>query len=116
MSRKNFLTLIFAVTLIAVAGTQVSAQNAPVRGEVKLQKADGTTVPLADAVVDAYRTDIDSGKLPEAKTNKRGEFSFVGFPLGQRFVLAVSAPGVGPRIQPEIKAGMERIVIIVNEG
>jgi tetratricopeptide (TPR) repeat protein len=99
-----------------VCGSTVFAQNAPVRGEVKLKKADGTVVPVADAIVDAYRMDIDSGKMPEAKTNKRGEFSFVGFPLGQRFVLAVSGPGIGPRIQPDVKGGMERIVFVVNEG
>ena len=116
MSRKNFLTLFLAVAVLSLAGSAVLAQNSPVRGEVKLQKKDGTMVPVADAIVDAYRTDIDSGRMPEAKTNKRGEFSFVGFPLGQRFVLAVSAPGVGPRVQPDIKAGMERILIIVNEG
>jgi tetratricopeptide (TPR) repeat protein len=116
MSRMNFLTLFMAAVLFSLGGLTAFAQNSPVRGEVKLQKKDGTTVPVADAVVEAFRTDIDKGKMPEAKTNKRGEFSFVGFPLGQRFVLAVSAPGIGPRIQPDVKAGMERIVILVTEG
>lgn len=116
MSRKNFFALILAAAVFSLAGSSVFAQNAPVRGEVKLKKADGTVVPVADAVVDAYRTDIERGKMPEAKTNKRGEFNFVGFPLGQRFVLAVSGPGIGPRIQPDVKGGMERIVFVVNEG
>lgn len=116
MSRKNFFAIILAAAVFSLAGSTVLAQNAPVRGEVKLKKADGTIVPVADAIVDAYRTDIDVGKMPEAKTNKRGEFSFVGFPLGQKFVLAVSGPGIGPRIQPDVKAGMERIVFVVNEG
>lgn len=116
MSRKNFFALFLAAALFSLAGSTVFAQNAPVRGEVKLKKADGTVVPVADAVVDAYRTDIERGKMPEAKTNKRGEFNFVGFPLGQKFVLAVSGPGIGPRIQPDVKAGMERIVFVVDEG
>ena len=116
MSRKNFFALILAAAVFSLAGSSVFAQNAPVRGEVKLKKADGTVVPVADAVVDAYRTDIERGKMPEAKTNKRGEFNFVGFPLGQKFVLAVSGPGIGPRIQPDVKAGMERIVFVVDEG
>ncbi len=94
----------------------VIAQNAPVRGEVKLQKPDGTVVPVEGAIVEAFRTDIGSGKMPEAKTNKRGEFNFVGFPLGQRYVLTVSGAGIGPKIQPDVKAGMERIVFVVNEG
>ena len=116
MSRNNFFAIFLAAAVFSLAGSTVFAQNAPVRGEVKLKKADGTVVPVADAIVDAYRTDIDVGKMPEAKTNKRGEFNFVGFPLGQRFVLAVSGPGIGPRIQPDVKAGMERIVFVVNEG
>src|SRR5215204_3841263 len=116
MSRKNFLTIFLAVAIFAVGGSAVFAQSSPVRGEVRLQKKDGTTIPVADAVVDAYRTDIDAGKMPEAKTNKRGEFNFVGFPPGQRFVLAVSGPGIGPRIQPDVKGGMERVLITVNEG
>lgn len=116
MSRKNFFAIFLAAAVFSLAGSTILAQNAPVRGEVKLKKADGTIVPVADAIVDAYRTDIDVGKMPEAKTNKRGEFNFVGFPLGQRFVLAVSGPGIGPRIQPDVKGGMERIVFVVNEG
>jgi tetratricopeptide (TPR) repeat protein len=116
MTQTYFLKLLLAVALLALCGTAAIAQNSPVRGEVKLKKADGTVVPVADALVEAYRTDIDSGKMPAATTNKRGEFSFVGFPIGQRFVLAVSGPGIGPRIQPDVKAGMERIVFVVSEG
>ena len=116
MFRKLYFTLLLPVLVIGVAGTAALAQNAPVRGIVRLQKADGTLVPVADAVVEAYRTDIDKGKMPSAKTNKRGEFNFVGFPLGQRYVLAVSGPGIGPRIQTDIKGGMENVEFVVNEG
>ena len=84
MFRKNYLTVFLAALVVFVGSAAVFAQNAPVRGIVKLQKADGTTEPVVGAVVEAYRTDIDKGKMPSAKTNKRGEFSFVGFPLGQR--------------------------------
>lgn len=116
MIRKKHLTIFITAFVFLAASTAVFAQNGPVRGEVKLKKQDGTIVPVADAVVEAYRTDIDKGKMPEAKTNKRGEFSFVGFPLGQRFVLSVSGPGIRPEIQPDVKAGMESIVITVSEG
>lgn len=117
MARKNYLKLLFIVALSIVFATAVVAQSsAPVRGEVRLKKADGTVVPVADAIVDAYRTDISTGKMPEAKTNKRGEFGFVGFPFGQKFVLAVSGPGIGPRIQPEVKAGNDRVIFVVDEG
>jgi tetratricopeptide (TPR) repeat protein len=116
MSQTYFLKFIMAVTLFALCGVAALAQTSPVRGEVKLKKADGTLVPVADATIDAYRTDVDTGKMPSATTNKRGEFNFVGFPLGQKFVLAVSGPGIGPRIQPDVKAGMERVNFIVDEG
>lgn len=116
MSRKTFFALFLTAALCTLTSASVIAQNSPVRGEVKLQKADGTVVPVVDALVEAFRTDIGSGKMPEAKTNKRGEFSFVGFPLGQKYVLTVSGPGIGPRIQPDVKGGMERIMFVVNEG
>jgi tetratricopeptide (TPR) repeat protein len=116
MFRKNYLSVFLAALVLFVGVSVAFAQNAPVRGIVKLQKADGSLVPVADAVVEAYRTDIDKGRMPTAKTNKRGEFNFVGFPLGQRYVLAVSGPGIGPRIQPDVKGGMENIEFIVNEG
>lgn len=116
MFRKNYLTFLLTAIVFLVAGTAALAQTAPVRGEVKLKKSDGTTVPVAGALVEAYRTDIDRGKMPEAKTNKRGEFSFAGFPLGQRFVLVISGPGISPTVQADIKAGMENIVITATEG
>lgn len=114
---RKFLLTSFAASMVAlVAAGSVYAQNAPVRGEVKLTKADGTVIPVADAVVEAYRTDIGRGAMPSAKTNKRGEFTFVAFPLGQTFALTVSAPGIGPKIEPNVKAGREDIVIRVSEG
>lgn len=116
MFRKNYFNVIIAALVLLIAGTAAFAQNAPVRGTVMLQKPDGTSVPVAGAIVEAYRTDIDKGKMPAATTNKRGEFNFVGFPLGQRYVLAVSGPGIGPKIEPGVKGGMENIAFIVNEG
>ena len=116
MLNKTYLTLILTVTIITLGALTGAAQVAPVRGEVKLQKADGTTVPVADAVVEAYRTDIDRGVMPAAKTNRRGEFGFVGFQLGHTYALAVSGTGIGPRVEPNVKPGRENIVIVVTEG
>ena len=113
MFRTKYLSLVITALLFSSAAI---AQNAPVRGEVRVKKQDGTEAPVAGASVEAYRIDVDKGKMPGAKTNKRGEFTFVGFPLGQRYVLAVSGPGISPMIQPDVKAGMENIVIIVSEG
>jgi tetratricopeptide (TPR) repeat protein len=114
---RKFLFISFAVSLaVFAAAGSAFAQNAPVRGQVRLTKADGTVVPVAEAVVEAYRTDIGRGTMPAAKTNKRGEFSFVAFPLGHTFALAISGPGIGPKIEPNVKAGREDIVINVSEG
>lgn len=116
MFRKTYYTIFLVAVAFCVSSATALAQNGPVRGVVKIEKSDGTTVPAADVNVEAYRTDIDKGKMPDAKTNKRGEFNFVGFPLGQRFVLSVWGPGIRPQIQPEVKANMENVEIIVYEG
>lgn len=116
MYRKLFFTLLLTFSLFVTGHIAVVAQTAPVRGEIKLKKADGTMVPVADAAVDVYRTDIAKGTPPPSKTNKKGEFSFVGFQLGQTFAIAVSGAGIGPKIEPGVKAGRENILIIVSEG
>ena len=116
MFRKNYLAYLLSIAVLMLGSISAFGQSSPVRGEVKLQKADGTQVPVANAVVEAFRTDLAKGQMPSAKTNKRGEFNFVGFPLGQTFVLSVSGPGIGPRIQPQVKGGMENVVIVVSEG
>lgn len=116
MFRKVLLSVLTIAVIAFVGVGLVSAQGAPVRGEVKLKKADGTLTPVADAVVEAYRTDTTRGTMPSAKTNKRGEFSFVQFPLGQTFALAVSGAGISPKIEPGVRAGRDNIVITVDEG
>ncbi|HEV8592906.1 MAG TPA: carboxypeptidase-like regulatory domain-containing protein, partial [Pyrinomonadaceae bacterium] len=116
MFRTKFLSILFTAASVFAAAIAVNAQTQPTHGMVKLQKADGTTVPVADAVVDAYRTDIDKGKMPSTKTNKKGEFTFAGMVPGQRYVIAVSGTGIGPRVQPNVKAGMDNVSITVTEG
>ncbi len=115
MLRKNYFTFLLAIALFLSGGIAVFAQTAPVRGKITLKKADGTTAPVADAVIDVFRTDVN-GKLPSGKTNKNGEFSFAGFPLGAVFVLSVSAPNVRPDIFPNIKGGNENLSLVVAEG
>lgn len=116
MFRKISFFAIFAAFAIATLAVNSFAQTAPVSGTVTLKKADGTSVPAAGITVDAYRTDIDKGKMPSGKTNKRGEFSFIGFVLGQTYALAVSGPGIHPDVHPNIKAGQEGLTIEVVEG
>jgi len=114
---RKLLLLSFAALLPALVGVSaIHAQGMPVRGEVKLTKADGTVVPVPDAVVEAFRTDTTKGTMPSAKTNKRGEFSFVQIPHGHTYALSISAPGISPKVEPGVKAGRENIVVTVSAG
>jgi tetratricopeptide (TPR) repeat protein len=116
MYRKNIIVSLLAAVMILAGSFAAYAQTAPVRGKVELKKADGTTVPVADAVVEAYRTDVSRGKMPPSKTDKKGFFNFAGFPLGQTFVIVVSAPGIRTEYFPNVRAGAENIVITAFEG
>ena len=90
MSKRYLLLFSIVLGFVAIAASEGFAQTAPVRGLVKLKKDDGTLVPVPDALVEPYRIDIDSGKSPSTKTNKNGEFGFVGFSLANKYVLAIS--------------------------
>jgi tetratricopeptide (TPR) repeat protein len=116
MYRKNFIVSLFALVVFLAGVAAVTAQTAPVRGKVELVKADNTRVPVAEVIVSGYRTDTTRGKLPSAKTDKKGNFSFAGIPLGQTFVLVAAGPGVKAAYYPNVKAGMENILIEVQEG
>ena len=115
MSRKSYLTFIFAAVILMAAQIAVYSQFAPVNGTVVLQKADGKPEPVAGALIEVYRTDMKGGFDP-VKTNKKGEFNFVGFPYGAEYVFSVSALDCAPMIFPNVKAGQERLVITMNPG
>ncbi|MFN0278737.1 MAG: tetratricopeptide repeat protein [Pyrinomonadaceae bacterium] len=114
MFRKSFLSFIFAATVIFLAQSAAYSQLAPVNGTVVLEK-DGAKTPVAGALIEVYRTDI-KGNFPSAKTNKKGEFNFAGMPYGARYVFSISAPGCSPIVYPDIKAGLEKLVITVQPG
>lgn len=115
MFRKNYFTLLLTIALLLAGSVAAVAQTAPVTGKVEIKKADGSTVPAENALVEVFRTDIKS-KMPSDKTNKKGEFSFAGLPLGATFVLSVSAPGARPTYLPNVKAGNTSIIITLDEG
>ena len=117
MSKHGLFGFLLACTgtLFVFSGPAFS-QTAPVRGVVKLQQTDGSKVPVADALVEPFRVDVDSGKAPSTKTNKNGEFSFAGFGPGQKFVLSVSGATISPAISPAVQAGMESVEILVFPG
>lgn len=115
MFSRKYFTFFLATVLFLVGNIAAFAQTAPVTGKVELKKADGTTEPVAGALVEVFRTDI-KGKLPSSKTSKKGDFSFAGLPLGATFVFSISGTGIKPEIIPNIKAGRENFVITVTEG
>lgn len=113
MRRKKYFISLMAVALFFLSSLTVFGQVT--RGKIVLKKADGTTVPVVGAVIDIYRVDA-KGKLPSGKTDKKGEFAFVGLTYGQTYAFAVSAPNISPAAFSNIKAGQEGITISVNEG
>ena len=115
MFRKNYFTILLSISLLLAGSIAVFAQNAPLTGKVELKKADGTTEPVQGAMVEIYRTDIKA-KGPTAKTNKKGEFSFAGLQLGATFVIVVSGEKINPTYQPNVRAGIDGIVITASEG
>ena len=114
MFRRSYLISIFSSILIAVASVGAYAQNAPVSGKVELD-TNGTKTPVAGALVEVYRTDINAG-FPSAKTDKNGTFAFAGMPLGATFVFAISAPGCAPNYLSNVKAGQEKLLIVMKPG
>jgi tetratricopeptide (TPR) repeat protein len=118
MFRKDYFKFILALALIVIGGSVIFAQTAPVSGKVELQKADGTKVPVQGALVEVYRVDIKS-TMPSDKTDKKGNFSFAGLPLGATFVLSVSAPGAKPGYLPIVKPGSpnsDKLLVTLQEG
>jgi len=70
-----------------------------------MQQADGQKVPLADAQIDVFRTDITAKY--QTKTNKKGEFVFAGLPFIGTYAVAASHPTAAPNFVPGVKAGRE---------
>lgn len=95
---------VLAVAILFAVSTTTFAQVGELRGQVMLEK-DGQKVPLAEAQIDVFRTDI-SGKY-NTKTNKKGEFVFAGLPFVGTYVVAASHPSAAPNFVPGVKAGRD---------
>ncbi|MBA3334669.1 MAG: carboxypeptidase regulatory-like domain-containing protein [Acidobacteria bacterium] len=115
MFRKNYFASLLAIALFLTGTIAIFAQTAPISGRVELKKADGTTAPVAGAMVEVFRTDIKA-KFPSAKTDKKGNFNFAGLPIGSMLTLSISAQGVKSDFLANVKAGSENLVITLNEG
>jgi len=80
-----------------------SAQVGELRGHVMMEQTDGTKVPLADAQIDVFRTDV-KGEY-HTKTNKKGEFVFAGLPFTGEYTIVASHPTAAPNWISKFKAG-----------
>ena len=117
MFNLKYLLVFLALLAVGISAAPALAQTtSPVRGVVKLRAKDGTETLVAGATIESYQTDLGKGAGISTTTNKKGEFTFVGFQLGHVYALAVSGTGIAPVVQPNIKAGNENVVIIVSEG
>jgi tetratricopeptide (TPR) repeat protein len=105
MIGKTFFGALAIAILIASASMTAVAQVGELRCHVWMQQADGQKVPLADAQVDVFRTDM-SAKY-NTKTNKKGEFVFAGLPFIGTYTVAASHPTAAPNFLPGVKAGRE---------
>ena len=113
MIRKINLTVF--ITLIFSFASALFAQTAPVTGKVVLKKADGTSTPVAGALVEAFEMGVRTTG-PTDKTDKKGNFSFAGLKSGSTYVLSISAPGARAGYFPNVKAGTDNILINLEEG
>ena len=90
-----------AALVLSVCTAAAAAQVATATGKVTLKQADGTEVPVKDAVIDIYRTDI-KGEY-HLKTNAKGIYTHAGIPFVGTYTVAVSAPGARPTFEPGIR-------------
>lgn len=103
MISKYFLGALATAILLTVASVPAFAQVGELRGHVWMQQADGQKVPLADAQIDVFRTDMKAEY--HTKTNKKGEFVFAGLPFIGEYVVSASHATASPNFLPHVKAG-----------
>ncbi|HEY6232707.1 MAG TPA: hypothetical protein VIW64_15700 [Pyrinomonadaceae bacterium] len=105
---STYLSRVLAsLALVASISILASAQTGALRGHVTMKQADGTTKPVADAVIDVYRVDIPSKTPFTTKTNKKGEFVYAGLQYLGDYVIVASSPGAQAYWQPGVKAGRD---------
>src|SRR5882762_7658611 len=105
MFRRYLFGLVALAVLLVATAVLTNAQNGQLRGHVVMKQADGTTVPVAGALIEVYRTDI-TGKY-ETKTDKKGEWVFAGIPYVGDYIVTASLAGAHPDWVPNVKAGRD---------
>jgi tetratricopeptide (TPR) repeat protein len=103
MISRYFIGALAVAIFLTFAAAPAFAQVGELRGHVWMQQADGQKVPLADAQIDIFRTDMKAEY--HAKTNKKGEFVFAGLPFIGEYIVAASHATASPNFVPHVKAG-----------
>jgi len=103
MIRRYIFGTITATLVLAFAVITASAQVGELRGHVFMQQADGNKVPLADAQIDVFRTDVKGDY--HTKTSKKGEFVFAGLPFVGEYTIVASHPTASPNWLSKFKVG-----------
>ena len=104
-----------AVAILIAASMTTFAQVGELRGRVMMKQADGQTVPLADAAIDVFRTDMKGSY--KTTTNKKGEFVFAGIPFVGIYTVVASHPTAAPNWVDGAKAGRDvPVEIVVGPG
>jgi tetratricopeptide (TPR) repeat protein len=117
MRRSQILTALIALAMTLLFSIAASAQTGQLRGHVVIRQEDGTTAPLAGAVIDVFRTDI-GGKY-ETKADKRGQFVFAGVPFTGDYIISASAPNAAPYAKGNVKAGRDidfELSLVTGDG
>ncbi len=106
---------VLAVAILIAASMTTFAQVGELRGRVMMKQADGQTVPLADAAIDVFRTDMKGSY--KTTTNKKGEFVFAGIPFVGIYTVVASHPTAAPNWVDGAKAGRDvPVEIVVGPG
>ena len=105
MIGKYFLGALAVAILVASASLTAVAQVGELRGHVWIQQADGQKVPLPDAQIDVFRTDMKAEY--HTKTDKKGEYVFAGLPFIGTYAVAASHPTARPDFMPGVRAGRD---------
>jgi tetratricopeptide (TPR) repeat protein len=101
--QKSTRFLVALLLVAAVFAVNVSAQTATATGKVTLKQADGTEVPVKDAVVEFHRTDIK--QTLKTKTDKKGQYVYAGIDYIGTYTILVSAPGATPSYISNVRIG-----------
>jgi tetratricopeptide (TPR) repeat protein len=104
MITKYLYGVLAVAILVASASMTAFAQVGELRGQIWMEK-DGQKVPLPEAQIDVFRTDM-TGKY-NTKTNKKGEFVFAGLPFVGTYTVAASHPTAAPGWVGGVKAGRD---------